>query len=194
MSYIRFEDLADGIYVFFDDYQDLAPFGVSLPDAKGCGTEDDFFEKDIATLARNVPHTIRFVIDFYDGPRNDVVKNTLDADGGLKLVQSKKTLLDLYRPYASNFLYNAAGAVEAMRLGNGRWENTEFNSRLQPTKIGLGSGASPQNLHKLVHVLYIRRDLRVRKRRVGEIRRWLELCSVESFESSDHSGCGVTGL
>lgn len=30
----------------------------------------------------------------------------------------------LLRPYASNFLYNAAGAVTAMRLGNGRWENT----------------------------------------------------------------------
>ncbi|MBL8125178.1 MAG: hypothetical protein JNJ39_13825 [Blastocatellia bacterium] len=31
---------------------------------------------------------------------------------------------DILRPYASNFLYNAAGAVTAMRLGNGRWENT----------------------------------------------------------------------
>ena len=28
---------------------------------------------------------------------------------------------DILRPYASNFLYNAAGAVTAMRLGNGRW-------------------------------------------------------------------------
>ena len=36
-----------------------------------------------------------------------------------------------------------------MRLGNGRWENTEFNSRLQPTKIGLGSGVSSQSLLKL---------------------------------------------
>jgi len=36
-----------------------------------------------------------------------------------------------------------------MRLGNGRWENTEFNSRLQPTKIGLGSGVASQSLLKL---------------------------------------------
>ena len=28
---------------------------------------------------------------------------------------------EILRPYASNFLYNAAGAVAAMRLGNGRW-------------------------------------------------------------------------
>ena len=28
---------------------------------------------------------------------------------------------DILRPYASNFLYNAAGAVTAMRLGNGCW-------------------------------------------------------------------------
>ena len=82
-------------------------------------------------------------------PSGRVVKNTLDADGSLGLVQSKKTSSDFYRPYASNFLYNAAGAVTAMRLGNGRWENTEFNSRLQPTKIGLGSGVNSQSLLKL---------------------------------------------
>ncbi len=82
-------------------------------------------------------------------PSGRVVKNTLDADGSLGLVQSKKTSSDFYRPYASNFLYNAAGAVTAMRLGNERWENTEFNSRLQPTKIGLGSGVNSQSLLKL---------------------------------------------
>ena len=53
-------------------------------------------------------------------PSGRVVKNTLDADGGLALVQSKKTSSDFYRPYASNLVYNAAGAVTAMRLGNGR--------------------------------------------------------------------------
>lgn len=36
-----------------------------------------------------------------------------------------------------------------MKLGNGRWENTVFNSRLQPTQIGLGSGVAAQNLLKL---------------------------------------------
>src|SRR5690606_16762765 len=36
-----------------------------------------------------------------------------------------------------------------MRLGNGKWENTVFNSRMQPTQIGLGNGVNSQNLLKL---------------------------------------------
>ncbi len=36
-----------------------------------------------------------------------------------------------------------------MKLGNGKFENTQFNSRLQPIQIGLGASASTQNLLKL---------------------------------------------
>ncbi|MDI1240474.1 MAG: RHS repeat-associated core domain-containing protein [bacterium] len=36
-----------------------------------------------------------------------------------------------------------------MRLGNGKWENTVFNSRLQPIQIGLGNGVNSQNVLKL---------------------------------------------
>lgn len=36
-----------------------------------------------------------------------------------------------------------------MRLGNGLWETTQFNSRLQPTQIGLGNGVNSQSLLKL---------------------------------------------
>ena len=77
------------------------------------------------------------------------MKNTLDADGSLAQVQSKKNSGDFYRPYASNFAYNAAGAVTSMRLGNGKFENTAFNSRLQPIQIGLGSSVSDHGLLKL---------------------------------------------
>lgn len=42
-------------------------------------------------------------------------------------------------------------AVTAMRLGNGKWENTVFNSRLQPTQIGLGNGVNSQNLLKFAY-------------------------------------------
>src|SRR6187549_2020012 len=38
-----------------------------------------------------------------------------------------------------------------MRLGNGLWETTQFNNRLQPTQIGLGSGAASQNKLKLAY-------------------------------------------
>ena len=33
---------------------------------------------------------------------------------------------EILRPYASNLLYNAAGAVTAMRLGNGRWTGLDI--------------------------------------------------------------------
>ncbi|MCC7308918.1 MAG: RHS repeat protein [Acidobacteria bacterium] len=81
-------------------------------------------------------------------PSGRVVRNTLGADGDLMQVQSRKAN-DTFRNYANAFTYNAAGAVTGMRLGNGKWETTQFNSRLQPTQIGLGSSASSQNLLKL---------------------------------------------
>ena len=81
-------------------------------------------------------------------PSGRVVKNTLDGDGMLQQVQSRKAS-DTFRNYANAFTYTAAGAVAAMRLGNGKWESTQFNSRLQPTQIGLGASAASQNLLKL---------------------------------------------
>lgn len=55
----------------------------------------------------------------------------------------------LYRNYATSFVYTAAGAVSSLRLGNGKFENTVYNSRLQPVQIGLGSSATTQDLLKL---------------------------------------------
>jgi RHS repeat-associated protein len=82
-------------------------------------------------------------------PSGRVVKNMLNADGELAQVESKKNSSDFFRPYASHFSYNSAGAVTAMKLGNGRWETAEYNERLQITQIGLGSGPASQNLLKL---------------------------------------------
>jgi RHS repeat-associated protein len=81
-------------------------------------------------------------------PSGRVVKNTFDNDGQLMQVQSRK-LNDTFKNYANSFNYTAAGAVSAMRLGNGKWENTVFNARLQPTQIGLGSSATDTGLLKL---------------------------------------------
>jgi RHS repeat-associated protein len=81
-------------------------------------------------------------------PSGRVVKNTLDADGDLSQVHSQKANGGLQN-YANSFNYTAAGAVSSLRLGNGRWENTQFNSRLQPTQIGLGASATSQNSLKL---------------------------------------------
>ncbi|PYT01395.1 MAG: hypothetical protein DMF63_00670 [Acidobacteria bacterium] len=71
-------------------------------------------------------------------PSGRVVKNVLDNDGDLATVQSKKNQNSAFWNYANHFTYNAAGAVTSMQLGNGRWESTKFNERLQPTQIALG--------------------------------------------------------
>ena len=72
-------------------------------------------------------------------PSGRIVKNTLDAEGDLAIVQSKKNANQGFFNYAKNFIYTAAGAVSSMQLGNGKWESTTFNSRLQPTQIALGT-------------------------------------------------------
>lgn len=71
MSYLRFEDQADGIHIYFDD--------VTNPTSTLNG--EDFNETDIATIDRG-PHTIKLVLDALDGPHNDVV--TVYVDGVLK--------------------------------------------------------------------------------------------------------------
>ncbi|MFY9571566.1 MAG: RHS repeat-associated core domain-containing protein, partial [Blastocatellia bacterium] len=45
--------------------------------------------------------------------------------------------------------YAAHGAISAMKLGNGKWEHTLFNNRLQPTEIGLGATNGASDLLKL---------------------------------------------
>ncbi|MFN0139497.1 MAG: hypothetical protein ACKVQW_05355, partial [Pyrinomonadaceae bacterium] len=72
-------------------------------------------------------------------PSGRVVKNVFEANGDLSMVQSKKTPNSGFFNYAKHFTYAASGAVTSMQLGNGRWESTAFNSRLQPTQIALGT-------------------------------------------------------
>lgn len=75
-------------------------------------------------------------------PSGRKVQNTLDASGDLEMVTSRKNANSGYWAYANNFTYNAAGAVTSMQLGNGAWESTVFNSRLQPEHIYLGTTAT----------------------------------------------------
>jgi RHS repeat-associated protein len=82
-------------------------------------------------------------------PSGRVVKNVLDTNGDLSLVESKKNSTSGYWHYADSFTYNPAGAVTSMQLGNGRWESTVFNSHLQPTQIALGGTPNATNLLKL---------------------------------------------
>jgi RHS repeat-associated protein len=83
-------------------------------------------------------------------PSTRVVKHTLNADGELSQVQSRKNANHGFFTYAGSFSYNASGAVTKMQLGNGRWETADYDpARQQITKIGLGLTAEDQNLLKL---------------------------------------------
>jgi hypothetical protein len=83
MSFLRFEDQADGVHVFFDDAVDKGPVG----------TKATFRESDIATLSRTRSHLVQFSIDFKDGAANDTVKIYIDS----KLVKTGTTWEDYYR-------------------------------------------------------------------------------------------------
>src|SRR5690606_6867702 len=75
------------------------------------------------------------------------------ADGALSLVETKPAG-GSYATRAGSFTYNPAGAVTSMQLGNGRWESTIFNNRLQPTQIALGSTQNGTDLLKLNYSYY----------------------------------------
>ena len=82
-------------------------------------------------------------------PSGRVVKNVLNNDGDLSIVRSKKNSTAGYWNYADSFTYSPAGTVTSLQLGNGYWESTQFNSRLQPTQIALGTLPGATNTLKL---------------------------------------------
>jgi hypothetical protein len=117
MSYLRFEDQADGVHVIFADVTDPGPFP----------TVATFNETDIATLSRKSAHSVRFSIDFKPGPHNDVVK--IYIDGALKITGT--TWEDYYRydpeqigngnkvPNVSKMLFRESGLPDLANKGQG---------------------------------------------------------------------------
>ncbi len=115
MSYVRFEDQADGIHVFFDDVTNPGPIG----------TESTFNETEIATLTRTSAHTIAFSVRFFAGPHNDWV--AVSVDGVRKATGT--TWEDYYRydpeqpghviPLVSKMLFRVSGEAHPANQGNG---------------------------------------------------------------------------
>lgn len=66
MSYLSFVDTAAGIQVTFYDVQ-----GIDNP--------ANFVPTDLGVISRTAPHTIKFVINYVDGPSNDVVSIYIDG-------------------------------------------------------------------------------------------------------------------
>jgi hypothetical protein len=76
-------------------------------------------------------------------PSGKVVRNFFENDGDLaKVVRNGKT-------YVSDFNYNASGGVNSLKLGNGRFETAQYNTRQQLTQLGLGSNSNDTSLFKL---------------------------------------------
>jgi RHS repeat-associated protein len=84
-------------------------------------------------------------------PSGRVVRNTYNNDDRLSAVSSKSASQSAFQVYADSFAYTAWGAISDVRLGNGRWESKQFNSRLQVTRISLGNS---QNAGDLLSVSY----------------------------------------
>ncbi|MBK9156402.1 MAG: hypothetical protein IPM25_19710 [Chloracidobacterium sp.] len=83
-------------------------------------------------------------------PSTRKVKYTLDNNGDLSQVLSKKTSDHGYWAYADSFAYDKNGNMTRMQLGNGLWETFEYSAdRLQIKKIGLGETSTVQDVLKL---------------------------------------------
>jgi len=50
---------------------------------------------------------------------------------------------------ANRIQYTAHGAMNVMKLGNGKWEHSSFNGRLQPLQIGLGTSSGDSSVLQL---------------------------------------------
>lgn len=83
-------------------------------------------------------------------PSGRTVKNDYDEVGKLSIV-SGLAPNQSWKTYASDFDYSLTdtGAVSQVKLGNGRWESTVYNKRLQPTLVRLGTTHDGTELMKL---------------------------------------------
>jgi|GEM_PF-2671681 len=115
MSYLSFTDTAGGIDVVFYDVQ-------------GTGNPANFVPTTVATgLSRTEAHTIKFDMEFVDGPSNDIVK--IYIDGGL--AHTGTSWENYYRydseqagngnkvPTTDSVLFRASGTAAPGNNGNG---------------------------------------------------------------------------
>ena len=116
MSYLRFEDTNKGIVVYFDE-------------VRGTSNPAHFVEKKISKrLSRGDVHTIKFEMDFVNGPSNDVVNIYIDgelAHSGTSWEnyyrfdsESNPTLVSNSRTVDS-LLFRTGGAAAPATLGKG---------------------------------------------------------------------------
>jgi hypothetical protein len=138
MSYLRFDDLSNGVHVYFDDVTDPGPLGAPA----------DFNERVIGTLSRSTSHTIRMTIDFNDGPGNDVVQVFIDGS----LAATGGSWEDYYRfdpeqagsgnlvPTVDKVLFRESGTADPGNAGQGFLiDNLGLTSAPTPSTSGGGT-------------------------------------------------------
>jgi hypothetical protein len=81
-------------------------------------------------------------------PSGKIINNTLDNAGRLITVSGRNPN-KAPKTVVSGIAYAAHGAATRLQLGNGRWEHTLFNTRLQAYEIGLGTISTDSSLLKL---------------------------------------------
>ncbi|MEX0918239.1 MAG: SipW-dependent-type signal peptide-containing protein [Candidatus Paceibacterota bacterium] len=127
MSYLSFADEAGGIRVTFYDVTNAGP----LP------TVSSFDATDLGLLDYSSPHTIKFEMEFVDGPGNDIVRIYIDGS----LAHTGTSWEDYYRYdpeqtgngnqlfSVDSVIFRAAGTAVPANAGNGYiFDNVDLSS------------------------------------------------------------------
>ncbi len=131
MSYVRFEDGATGLDVFFDDVQ-------------GTTNPANFVETQVATgLNRAAPHTVKLTLDTLDGPSNDVVRVWID--GSLKATGTSWE--NYYRYDSESVAEQSPRIVKTVEFRESGTANpADAGKGFLIDNLTLLSGATPANL------------------------------------------------
>src|SRR2546425_9528507 len=92
--------------------------------------------------------TSKSIVSCYDkAGRTTWISSQLTSDNCRNQVGPTSTT----QAYASGITYKPHGAVHQMALGNGLWEYTDYNVRLQAFDFRLGSAAQASNVWALTN-------------------------------------------
>ncbi|MEK6409751.1 MAG: RHS repeat-associated core domain-containing protein [Acidobacteriota bacterium] len=130
----------DGYY--YDDYDSMGRVTKSRQ-ITTAGTSNSYtmmYEYDLAgnLIQQTYPSGKVFVTEYDDAGRIAGVKRGTSYYAGGSPTDATNRIQ--YEPH---------GAIRALKLGNGKWEHTLFNGRLQPMEIGLGATSAASDLLKL---------------------------------------------
>jgi RHS repeat-associated protein len=127
--------------------------GVSVTETTGFDAAGNVLSNrqiiDGQTYSMSYAYNLAGILTEQTYPSTRVVKNVLDADGDLSIVESKANTNSIFRTYANSFAFTPSGGVSRIKLGNGKWESYSFNERLQVSSVSLGNSHGGAELLKI---------------------------------------------